>query len=159
MGQVFPLFLLDSRLRTEAESAFSDSPVFVEYLAMRIVQDEGSLAVLRFMIEVLKESVPNPDPISLEAVVRLAVDRDGVQTAFLFDELKKTGIDACRLSYRLLFKLIGDIHMDGRNTSEGHTHLHRAVNQSRLVEYLRIFTCALAMLKGLNVDPRAMVAA
>jgi len=159
MGQAISLVLQDDRLCAEVESAFPDFPILAEYLARRVKENNGSLAVVRFMIEGLKEAVSNPNPETLEAAIRLAVDRDVVQTAFLLDELEKTGMNVCLLSFRLIFKLMGDVRMNGQNTSEGCTRLRRTVSQNCLAEYSRIFVCALAMLKGLKVDPRAMTAA
>lgn len=153
------IFSRDFRMGEEAKKAFPQSPVLAEYLSMRLCKNHGSLAVLRIMIEELKSAVPDPHPVTVDAFARLAVEDVQRYVTIVAKALNEAGIDTCDRKKILIFRL-GYVEESADVKGEvGHDLIaYPSIDLDFLSSFLCIFTCALAMLKGLEIDPKAMAA-
>ena len=150
---VSAMFQHDHRLLTEAEAAFPQSPAFAAYLAERVLAYNGSLAVLRSLIVQLMQCVPEHGAVDAQTTARLALDDDGDKTTRLYHQLPLVGVNSLGCSIALSMNLAGTLDFEGATSpSEVKATLHTTVDRDHMLDYLRVFVCAAAMLKGLELD-------
>ena len=154
MREVSHIFKKDGRLLDEAKREFPEYSAFSEYLALRVREANGSIEVVRILCELLKVAVPDPSPVTLESIVRLAVERNAAQTTRVYQELSRHGFDSLGLSLSLSLKLCGSIHVgDTQGRRDWTVSINQAVDRDHVYDYAAIFICGLAMLAGLELDP------
>ncbi len=155
MREVSHIFKKGGRLLDEAKREFPEYSAFTEYLALRVREANGSIEVIRILCEYLKMAAPDPSPVTLESIVRLAVERNAAQTTRVYQELSRHGVDSLGLSMSLSLRLCGTIHVGDAKIGRHCTgSMNQAVDRDHVSDYAAIFICALAMLTGLEMDPR-----
>ncbi len=158
MNPVSSLFKKDTRFNDEAKSAFPQSPVVGCYLAERLKKTNGSLTVLRVLIEELKDAVKDPSPVTVDDYARLCVDENGGHVVRLAKALRIGGIDTAGRSLVLMSRLGKPVPSDATDVKSCKMNPDPEVDVDYLEDYLRIFVCAMAMLDGVKIDPREAAA-
>ena len=158
MNPVSQLFKKDVRLHEEADRAFPQSLILAEYLASRVKAHNGSLTVLRVLIEELKDAVKDPDPVSVDDYTRLSVEGCNEHVVCLAKALRRAGVDTCGRNMVLTSRLGKPDPSEATDLKSCVMRPDPEVDINHLEDYTHIFMCAMAMLMGIEIDPKAEAA-
>jgi len=138
----------DPRLQRVCESSFPDNPELVAYLIERFRAYKATEAVARLIASMLVGAVREPVLVSEDQRMRLAVDDDCGATARLLRAYGNT-LDGLMMICVLRLKSAAR-----KNSISEDDRLHSGIDDEMVENYTRVMVCAVAMLQGVELDPR-----
>ncbi len=158
-AEVVPLYLYDQRIGKLIREHVHGS-TFAEYLTDALLESHGSLMVTRLLIGALTPYLPKAGVmVGRNDVIRLGVhncDEDVIERLSL--ALKEIEPNYITLSRDLEYSLTYDPSRVSSDTDQQAHFLPRRIavsdDQEDHKAYIRIFLCAFAMCKRLELDPR-----
>lgn len=163
MGTVQSIFGRNPSIHAKCIEKFPNSPEFAKYLSDRICDLGGGVEIAELLCRSLLKNCTSKSPrVPAECVVRLGLDTDtscirkineahpGGHRLVAFNTmcflLSATGT----ISVPVQFESIDALLITERNAIRNIPDLE--------IAYVRLFSCASAMLAGVTIDPRAQVA-
>jgi hypothetical protein len=152
-----PVSVFRNDLRGQAfEKAFPDSPEFAAYLSRYVIAHDDPYDFALVLIQGLQAccgSQMPPPVVSRDCVLRLSVEEDVEAVGRINQAISRCGINLVRAC--VTFTMWLRCRMDPKT---GHINVREWVDEGVIRRYLHVFCCAFAMLAGLQIDPRAVVA-
>jgi len=143
----------DLRLRGELEQAFPKSPAFTDYLHEHIVENNGSLEVIREFIVLLNKFVPDAKNVIVsEETVRVHnvhENRASFKELSLSLATGKRGDELIPIIRVFILNIFIRVSMDeskGEDDKRVSITDRSTINPDNHIAFVRIFTCAYAML-------------